>query len=164
MKQILMILAAGMLLGSCSNDGSSRPCMLEGAWVMQEMRIPQGDTFSYNTNEGTRLRLYEGDSVMNEFLLLQTGKTLVVRPSERCGVRLIGKGSNEWVYLEEEEPRPLTMVDDSTITIQRMEKSIPVLPPSCAASTTCQNCNIRYACSSSSASRRKTSPPYWPAT
>ena len=115
-----MILEAGLLLGSCSGDGGSRPYMLEGAWVMQEVRIPQGDTFSYNISDGTRLRLYEGDSVMTEFQLSQTGKTLVVRPSERCGVRLIDKGSNEWVYLEEEMPRPLTVVDDSTITIQRM--------------------------------------------
>ena len=120
MKKILILLAACLLLGGCSGDGGSSPYMLEGAWVMQEVRIPQGDTFSYNTSEGTRLRLYEGDSVMNEFQLSQTGKTLVVRPSEWCGVRLIGKGSNEWVYLEEEEPRPLTVVDDSTITIQRM--------------------------------------------
>ena len=109
MKHILMILEAGLLLGGCSGDGGSRPYMLEGAWVMQEVRIPQGDTFSYNTSDGTRLRLYEGDSVMTEFQLSQTGKTLVVRPSERCGVRLIDKGSNEWVYLEEEEPRPLTV-------------------------------------------------------
>ena len=120
MKKILLILMAGMLLAGCSMRRKQSDFSLQGAWVMTQVTVPEGDTYPYSTDEGTWLRLYEGDSMMYECQLTQTAQSLVVRPDGKCGVTLIDKGGGEHLYLEGEDPRPLTVVNDSTITIQRM--------------------------------------------
>ena len=40
-------------------------------------------------------------------------------PMERGNVTVVNKGGGEFLYLEEGNPRPLTMIDDTTMTIQR---------------------------------------------
>ena len=93
---------------------------LRGMWVMTQVVVPEGYTYLYPASEGTLIRLYEGDSMAYECKLMQTEQALVVKPSEKCGVTLIDKGGGEHIYLEDEDPCPLTVVDDSTITIQHM--------------------------------------------
>ena len=119
MKQLLSTLAACLLLGCTANSGNA-PYFLQGAWVLQQVSTPEGHTYLYDINDGTRLRIYEGDSTMRECQLTQTRQALVVQPLAQCGVTLIHKGNDNWLYLEDKDPRPLTVANDSTIIIQRM--------------------------------------------
>lgn len=111
---------AGMLLAGCSMREKRPPFSLKGVWVMKQVVVPQGYVYEYPADEGTWMRLYEGDSMMYEFRLTLTEQALVVKPESKCGVTLIDKGHDEHLYLEEEDPRPLIVMNDTTITIQRM--------------------------------------------
>ncbi len=111
---------AGMLLADCSMREKRPPFSLKGVWVMKQVVVPQGYVYEYPADEGTWMRLYEGDSMMYEFRLTLTEQALVVKPESKCGVTLIDKGHDEHLYLEEEDPRPLIVMNDTTITIQRM--------------------------------------------
>ena len=120
MKKVLLMLTVSVLLTGCSMRDKRPTFSLKGVWVMTQVTVPEGYTYQYPADEGTWMRLYEGDSMMYECKLTQTEQALVVRPESKCGVTLIDKGNDEHLYLEEEDPRPLIVVNDSTITIQRM--------------------------------------------
>ena len=121
MKQMLWVLDACLLLAACAaNDGGRHAFSLQGAWVMTQLANPSGSIYDYSAANETRLRLYEGDSMMYGCQLTRTAQALVVEPQEKSSVTLIDKGGGEWLYLEKDDLRPLTVVDDSTITIQRM--------------------------------------------
>lgn len=109
-----------MLLAGCSMREKRPPFSLKGVWVMKQVVVPQGYVYEYPADEGTWMRLYEGDSMMYEFKLTLTEQALVVKPESKCSVTLIDKGHDEHLYLEEEDPRPLIVMNDTTITIQRM--------------------------------------------
>ena len=120
MKNFLSILALCLLLGCTSKDNERGTCFLEGAWTLRQVTYPfdrADDT--YSEREGTVLRIYDGDSVMYQCWLIRTETGLIVRPDMKCSVTLIDKGGGEYVYLESDEPRPLTVADDSVIVIQR---------------------------------------------
>lgn len=118
---MLLALAMGLLLLSCGTDGDKQaPFSLQGAWVLTQRMYPVGDIDVFSANERTLLRWYEGDSMLYEFQLTQAEHVLTVTPVAKCGVTLRYKGGGEYVYLEEENPRPLSVVGDSTITIQSM--------------------------------------------
>ena len=93
---------------------------LNGIWVMTQVTVPEGYVYEYPADEGTSLRFYVNDSVMYECLLTQTEQALMVKPMQKSGVTLIDKGMGEHIYLEGEDPRPLVVLNDSTVTIQRM--------------------------------------------
>lgn len=121
MKKMLLALAMGLLLLSCGTDGDKQmPFSLQGAWVLTQCAYPVGYSRVFSPNEGTLLRWYEGDSMLYEFQLTQAEHVLTVTPVAKCDVTLRYKGGGEYVYLEEENPRPLSVVSDSTITIQSM--------------------------------------------
>ena len=120
MKQIFILLASCLLLGCGGDSSSNRPFVLQGAWVLQQLEYPYDradDTFS--EQEGTYLLMYDGDSVVCQCWMTKTETGLVIKPGIQCGVTLIDNGGGEHGYLENTDPRPLTIRDDSTIAIQR---------------------------------------------
>ena len=118
MKQLLVLIATCLLMGCSTGDQGDKPYLLQGAWTLRQMDYPIGRTETYAETEGTLLRLYDGDSVMYQCRLTRTETGLTIRPVEELQVRLIDKGHGEYVYLEDDNPRPLTIKDDSTIIIQ----------------------------------------------
>lgn len=119
MKHILSFIAACLMLGCTSNSHNDKPYILQGAWTLEQLDYPTGRSETYAETKGTILRLYDGDSVMYECWLIRTDAGLIVKPGSQCQVTLIDKGGGEHVYLEDDNPRPLTVKDDSTIIIQR---------------------------------------------
>ena len=120
MMKYLWLLASLLLAGCTPSEKPQRENPLQGAWVLSKVEFPMGgiETFPF---QGMRpLRIYEGDSMMLQCGLTQTASELVVHyPYERSRITLISKGRGEYVYLEDEDPRPLTVTDDTTIVIQR---------------------------------------------
>ncbi|MCR5131904.1 MAG: hypothetical protein K6C10_10660 [Prevotella sp.] len=119
MKLILLILAAFLLQGCNSDRQSADPFILQGVWTLRQIDYPAGGSNKYADNEQTLLRLYDGDSLMHQCWLTKTETTLMIRPDMQSQVTLIEKGGGEYIYMEEDNPRPLTIVSDSVITIQQ---------------------------------------------
>lgn len=119
MKRLLTIVAAGLLLAGCSHERGDRPFLLQGAWTLQQVVYPYGRTDTYTEQQGAPLRLYDGDSVVYTCLVTRTETGLIVRHSMKNIVTLIDKGRGEYIYLEDGDPRPLTVKGDTTIVIQR---------------------------------------------
>lgn len=118
MKQILVLMTTCLLVGCSIGSRSDKTYTLQGAWVLLQMDRPVGYTEKYSETTGTQLRLYDGDSVMHQCWLTRTESGLIIRPVGQTSVRLIDKGHGEHLYLEGDDPRPLTVADDSTLVIQ----------------------------------------------
>ena len=56
---------------------------------------------------------------MYQCRLTRSESALVIQPSEISDVKVIDTGDKERLYLEDSDPFPLTILDDSTITIQQ---------------------------------------------
>ena len=112
-------MALCLVLG-CNYKNADDQYLLQGAWTLRLVEYPYelpNDTLS--EQEGTALQLYDGDSMMYQCWLTRTESGLVVRPGSQCAITLIDKGGGEHVYIEGDDPRPLTVKDDSTMVIQR---------------------------------------------
>ena len=119
MKHALLLFATCLAVGCGTGSGSSRHYLLQGAWVLSRAEYPEGQTQTFTDTKETVLRLYEGDSVMYEGMLTRTASGLIVKPGSRWGVTLIDKGNGEILYLENDNPRPLTLKNDTTIIVQQ---------------------------------------------
>lgn len=91
---------------------------MEGAWTLVQAEYPAGGQTTYS-KDNTYMRIYMGDSALYEFGLARTAQAIIIQPIEHSSVTLIDKGGGEHIYLEDDDPRPLTVVDDTTIHIQR---------------------------------------------
>ncbi len=117
MKQLFLTLTTCLLLLGCSNS-NRRPFSLQGGWTLSQVEYPVGKTDTFPQNGMTWLHIYDGDSTLMECQLIRTASAMVIQPSAQCGITLIDKGGGEKLYLEADNPKPLTVVDDTTIVIQ----------------------------------------------
>ena len=120
MKRLfLMLLTACLPLGCFSGNDGERQFLLQGAWALRQVEYPYDRPETYYKPENTLLRLYDGDSVVYQCWLTKTESGFIIRPELRCPVTLFDKGHGEYVYIEEDNPHPLTIANDSTIVIQQ---------------------------------------------
>ena len=116
---LLFIAAAGLFWG-CSGAGEAPPAFtLQGAWRLTQIDYIYDHTERYAPGQPTFLRVYQGDTVLYESVYTQSASALTIYPKSKLAVTLIDKGHGQYVYMEDGEPRPLTVKDDSTIVIQR---------------------------------------------
>lgn len=119
MKYIVFTLTLWFVLACEPNNQNEKTFILHGAWMLKQVDYPIGHTEKYIETNGTLLRLYDGNSVMYQCWLVKTESGFIVKPHMQCKVTLINKGNSEYLYLEDDDPRPLTVKDDSTIVIQQ---------------------------------------------
>lgn len=120
MMKIHSYLLLSLLLTACSSSEEPREHLLQGAWVLSKVEYPMGGVETFPVQDMRPLRIYEGDSMMLQCGLTRTASAMVVhQPYLQSNITLINKGGGEYLYLEDEDPRPLTMQDDTTMTIQR---------------------------------------------
>ena len=113
-------LLLSLLLTACSSSEEPREHLLQGAWVLSKVEYPMGGVETFPVQDMRPLRIYEGDSMMLQCGLTRTASAMVVhQPYQQCGITFINKGGGEYLYLEDDDPRPLTVIDDTTMTIQR---------------------------------------------
>lgn len=109
-----------MLVGCGQSTVKERTYILEGVWTLRHVEYPMGGEEDYSLEGGgTFCNIYDRDSMLYECRLAATPSGLVVVPASRCTITLIDKGGGELLYLEDNNPRPLTVSNDSTIVIQR---------------------------------------------
>lgn len=121
MKNSLLLLTVCLFLLSCGDARKNeRAYFLHGAWMLQHVELPMGRELNYTREgDGTLCHIYTSDSMLYECRLATTPTGLVIRPKAIAQVTLIDKGGGELLYLEDGDPHPLTICNDSTITIQR---------------------------------------------
>lgn len=118
MKHILLLIASCIVLGCSTASNGGKQFTLDGFWMLQQMEHPAGYTRTLAESEETYLRFYDGDSVMYQWLLTRAETSLIIRPIGQQQVMLIDKGHGEYVYMENDDPHPLTVKGDSAIVIQ----------------------------------------------
>ena len=119
MRQMLIWIVVYLIVGCTSSNHHQKPFLLEGAWILRQKCYPAGENETFTDHKGTILRLYDSDSVMYQCWLTKTETGLVVKPLTMTDVTLIDKGGSEYLYLESDNPRPLTVNGDSSIVIQQ---------------------------------------------
>ena len=121
MKRVFIICALALLLIGCNETTKKKQSFcLQGAWKLRKVEFPEGKTREYPTEEGsTYCRIYGQDSVFYQCQLTTTDRGIVIMPIEMSEVTLINKGNGEVLYLEDEDPHPLTLAGDTSLTIQQ---------------------------------------------
>ena len=118
MKQILITFIVFLLIGCNSENNSNKPYVLQGAWTLRQIVYPIGKTETFSEKERIPFRLYDGDSLIYSCFVSKTETGLVVNRSSQDHITLINKGNGEYIYLENDDPHPLKITNDSTIVIQ----------------------------------------------
>jgi len=119
MKQFLLLLMSFLLLTECNHRHNNEDTFfLHGIWTLRHAEYPLGNTYDYPMNGNTMCHIYDTDSTLYECRLATTISGPVIIPETQFGVRIIDRG-NSYLYLEDDDPRPLTIVNDTTIIIQR---------------------------------------------
>ena len=118
MKQILLLMASCIVFGCSSGSNGDKHFKFDGVWTLRQMDYPSGGSKTFEETKETLLRLYEGDSVFHQCWMTRTETGLTIRPIEDVRVSVLDKGHGEYVYLEDDDPHPLTVKGDSAIVIQ----------------------------------------------
>ncbi len=119
MKYVILLMVSCIVLSCSTDNNGGKQFTLDGAWTLRQMDYPAGGSKAFEETKETLLRLYEGDSVFHQCWMTRTETGLTIRPIEDVQVSVVDKGHDEYVYLEDDDPHPLTMNDDSTIAIQQ---------------------------------------------
>ena len=113
------LMASCLVLGCSTGNNGDKQYTLDGVWTLRQMDHPTGYTRTFAESEETYLTYYDGDSVMYQCLLTRAERGLTIRPIGQQRVMLIDKGHGEYVYMEDDNPYPLTVKGDSAIVIQQ---------------------------------------------
>ena len=139
MKKSLILLTMALLMLGCSyTTKEEQAYKLHGAWILQHATYPEGKTEEYAMEgKGTYCLIYDRDSMLYQCSIVTTPSGLVIKPTWKCVVTLINKGGGEWLYLENGDPHPLIMGNDST-RVEKHGMGIPTI--------TIQRSGILYTC------------------
>ena len=119
MKQAILFFITTLLFSCYWGDEHKQAFTLNGAWTLSQVEYPFGHVDSFPMDGITYLRFYEGDTAMYQCRLIRSASAWVIQPTMVCNVKVVDKGNNERLYLEESDPHPLTIQNDTTILIQQ---------------------------------------------
>ncbi len=124
MKASLVLLSLALLLPlsaqgeEAASSGGNRH-KLNGTWVLKQIKYPSGETYNYpNINRVTHMQAYD-DSVVYTCDIQYLDSGFVIIPEAKTTYADVYKGHGEHIYFEDGIVRPLNVVGDSTIKIQR---------------------------------------------
>ena len=109
-----------LLLAGC-HERSPRQDLygLPGAWNLSSVVFPIGDTLSFPYNGRAYCRIFTADTTFYDCQLYSCPSGIIIIPEDKGDFEIIAKGNNEFLYFEKGHTRPLKMVDDTTLVIQR---------------------------------------------
>ena len=109
-----------LLLSGC-HERSPRQDLygLPGAWNLSSVVFPIGDTLSFPYNGRAYCRIFTADTTFYDCQLYSCPSGIIIIPEDKGDFEIIAKGNNEFLYFEKGHTRPLKMVDDTTLVIQR---------------------------------------------
>ena len=119
MKRLLLILTSCLMIIGCGHhDMKDKAFFLKGVWTLRQVKSPEGYISNYPMENSTICHIYDSDSTLYECTLSATATGMVVVPRDKFEITLIDRGDS-YLYLEGDDPRPLTILNDTSIIIQR---------------------------------------------
>ena len=109
-----------MLLYGCEGQNSHDELYgLPGAWMLSSLVYPEGVEQTFPCDGVSLCRIFGKDTTYYDCRLCSTASGIVIIPQAKGDFEVIYKGNNEFLYFEDGNLRPLTMVDDTTLIIQK---------------------------------------------
>lgn len=127
----IIVLSCCLLFCGCTEEEQLQKHDLNGVWILKRLVNPFGTITDYPFNNGgvSKYRIYEGDSVFyecdvkpltsSEWQNIATASDVVVVPTGKLSFTKIYKGGGEFMYLEDNDPRPLRFASDTSVVIQK---------------------------------------------
>lgn len=106
-----------VLFASCTESDKAEEFRVNGVWELQQVEDMYGDTHPYPDNGITWLRIYD-DSCYYECQQSTAPNGTMISPSEIEDYTFVDKGHGDILYLQGVDTHPLTIVNDTVMTIQ----------------------------------------------
>ena len=131
MKGFILLCAVGALLCGCVKQTERAPFKMRGAWILTQELLPTGESIDYPIEGRTEMRIYSSDSVFyfcvmksmkpeQELENIKNATDVIVTPAGRVDFTLVDMGHDGKAYFENGRPKPLTVLNDTTVVIQSM--------------------------------------------
>lgn len=114
---IMLTLVTAITLLSCSSGEEKHNFTLNGTWVLEEIQRWEGDSYTFDQEDKTWLRIYD-NTCYYECQVVAAPSGMMFVPYNMEHYTLIERGPNDYLYLQESNTHPLTVESDSTIVIQ----------------------------------------------
>ena len=92
---------------------------LKGTWVLKSVQRWEGERLDYDSDDKSWLRIYD-DTCYYECQVITAPSGKMFEPTRSEQYTLIERGPGDYLYLQDDNTHPLSVVDDSTIVIQEM--------------------------------------------
>ena len=114
----LAVLCACLAFSSCKGrDAEQEDFNIKQVWKLSKVVYYDEEFSDYSYSSNTWLRIYD-DSCYYVCQLLEAPNGLMFVPSAMSTYTLIYKGQGQYLYLHDDDKRPLTVVGDSAMVIQ----------------------------------------------
>lgn len=116
----MVLFMSVLFLVACSGSEGDKGNAVMGVWSLVKETYPEGMSFNYPTEDGnTYLRLYPNDSIYYYCMFSNSASGMTIVPVSKGTYTLVYKGGGEFLYFEDDQPRPLKFVSDTVMTTQR---------------------------------------------
>lgn len=116
----MILFMFALFIVACSDSEESKDNAVMGVWSLVKETYPEGMSSYYPTEEGnTYLRLYPNDSIFYYCMFSNSASGMTIVPVSKGNYSLVYKGGGEYLYFEDDQPRPFTLVCDTIMTTQR---------------------------------------------
>mgnify|MGYP003294977698 CR=1 FL=1 len=113
----MLTLVTSITLLSCSSGEEKHNFTLNGTWVLEEIQRWEGDSYTFDQEDKTWLRIYD-NTCYYECQVVAAPSGMMFVPYNMEHYTLIERGPNDYLYLQESNTHPLTVESGSTIVIQ----------------------------------------------
>lgn len=117
----LFIIICALITSCTSNE--ERNFEIQGVWVLTNIHIPDGSDFNYYERSNTMPMKIFTDSIYYVAMESSEPERFCFRPSYSGTYRLINKGNNECLYVEDGSTHELTIENDTVINIKDLGRS-----------------------------------------
>ncbi len=109
-----------LFLAGCNVNNPKEEVLngLPGAWMLKHIVYPTDYERHFPEDGHTFCRIWNKDTTFLKCQVQSTASGIVIISGDNGSFELFNKGNNEYLYHENETPRPLRILNDSTITIQ----------------------------------------------
>lgn len=109
-----------LFFAACNGSEELEENAVVGVWSLVKETYPEGISSCYPTKDGnTYLKFYPNDSTYYYCMFSNSMSGMTIVPISKGTYTLVYRGGGEYLYFEDDQPRPLTFVCDTIMTTQQ---------------------------------------------